>query len=91
MPEGGERTERDDAEAIAVRTAVAALPVAQRQAVILRYFADLPIRDVASVMGCPESTVKTHARRALESLRHSGLLADESRLCGDDVDVEEAG
>jgi DNA-directed RNA polymerase specialized sigma24 family protein len=44
--------------------------------VILRYFADLPIRDVAAVMECPENTVKTHVRRACTRLRVSGLLAE---------------
>jgi len=79
--------EHDDAEAVSVRAAVAALPQAQRRAVILRYFADLSIRDVATVMGCPENTVKTHTRRALEALRHSGLLDDEPAWR--DVDAEE--
>ena len=31
-------------------------------------------RDVAIAMGCPENTVKTHTRRALETLRTRGLL-----------------
>ena len=89
VPRALELIERDNAEAVAVRAAVAALPPAQRQAVILRYFADLPIREVASVMGCPENTVKTHARRALESLRDSHLLRDEPPPCDVAVDVEE--
>jgi RNA polymerase sigma-70 factor (ECF subfamily) len=72
--------EHDSADALAVRAAVAALPTAQRQAVILRYFADLPIRDVAAVMECPENTVKTHVRRACARLRMSGLLHDDSGL-----------
>jgi RNA polymerase sigma-70 factor (ECF subfamily) len=64
----------DSADALAVRAAVASLPTVQREAVILRYFADLPIRDVAAVMECPENTVKTHVRRACARLRVSGLL-----------------
>jgi RNA polymerase sigma factor (sigma-70 family) len=90
MPRGDTRVEPDDAEAVAVRAAVAALPLAQRQAVILRYFADLPIREVASVMRCPENTVKTHTRRALESLRASDLHDDEPSSCELEVGVEEA-
>jgi RNA polymerase sigma-70 factor (ECF subfamily) len=74
----------DAADALAVRAAVAALPTAQRQAVILRYFADLPIRDVAAIMECPENTVKTHVRRACARLRVSGLLED-----ADDADDAE--
>ena len=59
----------------------------QCRAVILRYFADLSIRDVATVMGCPENTVKTHTRRALESLRRSGLVDDEPAW--GDLDAEQ--
>jgi RNA polymerase sigma-70 factor (ECF subfamily) len=69
-------TDTDDATAvgIAVRAAVAELPDAQREALVLRYFADLSVHDVAVAMGCPENTVKTHTRRALEALRTRGLL-----------------
>jgi RNA polymerase sigma-70 factor (ECF subfamily) len=79
---------------LAVRAAVAALPTAQRQAVILRYFADLPIRDVAAIMECPENTVKTHVRRACARLRVSGLLddaddADDAEGLEDLEDLEE--
>jgi RNA polymerase sigma-70 factor (ECF subfamily) len=86
VPREGDVVERDGADAIAVRTAVASLPLAQRQAVILRYFADLPIREVAEVMDCPENTVKTHVRRACARLRSSGLLDDEPI---DDVPIED--
>jgi RNA polymerase sigma-70 factor (ECF subfamily) len=80
----------DSADAIAVRAAVASLPTAQREAVILRYFADLPIRHVAAVMECPENTVKTHVRRACARLRVSGLLdADDPDDVEDVDDVEE--
>ena len=77
----------DRASALAVRDALATLPLAQRQAVILRYFADLSVRDTAAAMRCPENTVKTHTRRALEALRSSGLLDDAI----DVVDEEEVG
>ena len=32
------------------------------------------MHDTALVMSCPENTVKTHTRRALEALRERGLL-----------------
>ena len=70
--------ESDRAAALAVRDAVAALPEPQRQALILRYFADLSVRETASAMRCPENTVKTHTRRALDALRLSGLVDDEA-------------
>lgn len=65
----------DDADALAVRGAVAALPVRQRTAVVLRYYADLTAADVAAVMGCRESTVRALTYQAIASLRErSGLL-----------------
>ena len=76
----------DRASVLAVRDALVTLPTAQRQALILRYFADLSVRDTAAAMHCPENTVKTHTRRALEALRSSGLLDDAI-----EIDDEEAG
>lgn len=58
-------------DARAVRDALATLPVAQRAALVLHYFADLPVREVALVLGVPEGTVKARlvrGRRALEAL-----------------------
>ena len=80
VPHGEAVVEADAVDVLAVRAAIAALPTAQRQAVILRYIADLPIRDVAAVMECPENTVKTHVRRACARLRMSGLLQDDPDL-----------
>jgi RNA polymerase sigma-70 factor, ECF subfamily len=74
---GNEELETDDATALAIRREVAALPDRQREALVLRYFADLSVRQVAVAMRCPENTVKTHTRRALEALRERGLLDDE--------------
>ncbi|MDQ3106334.1 MAG: sigma-70 family RNA polymerase sigma factor [Actinomycetota bacterium] len=58
---------------LAVRTAVARLPERQRRVIILRYFCDLPVRDVADRMGCPEGTVKSLTSQAIVALRASGL------------------
>ena len=66
----------DTASDLAVREAVAALPEPQRSALVLRYFADLPVKDVALLMACPTNTVKTHTRRALTALRAAGITAD---------------
>jgi RNA polymerase sigma factor (sigma-70 family) len=46
--------------------AVQELPTRQRSAVVLRYVADLPHRDIASAIGCSEEA----ARRSL----HEGLI-----------------
>jgi DNA-directed RNA polymerase specialized sigma24 family protein len=36
---------------------------------VLRYFADLPVTQVASATGISEGAVKVHAARAMSSLR----------------------
>jgi RNA polymerase sigma factor (sigma-70 family) len=59
----------DSAASVALRRAVAALPSRQRQAVALRFLADLPVSDVAAVMGCAEGTVKALTHRAMPTLR----------------------
>ena len=71
----------DPALHVALRDAVAALPDAQRRALVLRYFADLSVRDVADLMGCPTNTVKTHTRRALAALRDAGLVDPAPLAC----------
>ena len=47
---------------------VRALSVAQRDAVVLRYVDDLPLAEIARVMGCAEGTVKKHLQRARAAL-----------------------
>jgi RNA polymerase sigma-70 factor (ECF subfamily) len=57
-----------DARRIDLRRAVAALPRRQRATVYLHYYLDLPVSEVAQVLGCAEGTVKStlyDARRAL--------------------------
>jgi RNA polymerase sigma-70 factor (sigma-E family) len=58
-----------------VRRALAALPARQRAVLVLRYFEDLPEREVADLLGCSVGTVKTHASRGIWRLRE--LLGDE--------------
>jgi RNA polymerase sigma-70 factor, ECF subfamily len=54
---------------LSVRDAIATLPVRQRQAVVLRYLADLSIADVADAMGCATGTVKATLHQAMRSMR----------------------
>jgi len=68
-----EAVDRDPAIDLALRSALADLPGTMRAVLILRYFADLPVKEVASVLSCPEGTVKTLTARALTKLRNSGL------------------
>jgi len=53
---------------------LAALPIRQRQVLILRYFEDLSIEQTAQLLNCTTGTVKSYANRGLARLRE--LLAD---------------
>jgi RNA polymerase sigma-70 factor (sigma-E family) len=59
----------DPADAVAIRRAVAALPRRRRTALVLRYYADLPVSEVAALMGCAPGTVKSLTSKALTALR----------------------
>jgi RNA polymerase sigma-70 factor, ECF subfamily len=52
-----------------LRRAVLELPDRYREAVALRFFADLSLQEIAATTGRPLNTVKTHLRRGLEMLR----------------------
>jgi len=67
----------DVAEVLAVRAAVAALPPRQREAVVLRYFGDLSVEQVAQAMSCRPGTVKAHLHQAVANLRTSGLTTTD--------------
>ncbi|KRF18977.1 RNA polymerase subunit sigma-24 [Nocardioides sp. Soil797] len=46
-----------------------ALPQRQRAAVVLRFYEDLDHREIAGILGCSESTVRSQIHRALAALR----------------------
>lgn len=54
-----------------IRHAVLALPMAQRQAVVLRYLEDRPEVYVAELLDVPVGTVKFRLGRTLVALRMS--------------------
>jgi RNA polymerase sigma-70 factor (sigma-E family) len=66
---------------LSVREAIATLPTRQRQAVVLRYLADLALDDVADAMGCATGTVKATLHQAMKAMRVE--LDDQE---GDDAD-----
>jgi RNA polymerase sigma factor (sigma-70 family) len=49
--------------------AVQELPARQRSAVVLRYVADLPHRDIASALGCSEEAARRSLHEGLTKLR----------------------
>jgi RNA polymerase sigma-70 factor (ECF subfamily) len=57
-----------DEERQRLRQALEILPVEQREAVVLRYFSDLTVPEVAAVMGEREGTIKSRLSRALDKL-----------------------
>jgi RNA polymerase sigma-70 factor (ECF subfamily) len=59
---------------MALRDAVRNLPERERVAVILRFFADLSVRDTAAVMDTSESTVKFLTHSAVKRLRATSLF-----------------
>jgi RNA polymerase sigma-70 factor (ECF subfamily) len=73
-------------DGVAVRMGLVAalrrLPARQREAVALRYLADMSEDDVARSLGVSAGTVKQHVHRGLASLR--ALLGDEN-----EVEIEE--
>ncbi len=63
----------------AVVDAVLTLDDPYRSAILLRYFEDLPPRDIAARQGIPVTTVHTHLTRGLEQLRRRLDLSRGSR------------
>lgn len=52
------------------------LPERQRTAVVLRHVVGLPYAELATVMGCPEGTAKSHVARGVQRLR--ALIPEEA-------------
>jgi len=55
---------------VALLTALKALPAKQRQATVLHYLADLPVDQIAALMGVSGGTVKSWLHRARTTLAH---------------------
>lgn len=64
---GGDRI--DDADVLALRRAVAALPRRQRQAVVYRYWFGYSTAEAAELMGINAGSVKSAVTRAFATLR----------------------
>jgi RNA polymerase sigma-70 factor (sigma-E family) len=56
---------------------LATLPRQQRAVLVLRFYEDLPDDEIAAVLGCSASTVRSNASRGLASLRAAVPAQDE--------------
>jgi RNA polymerase sigma-70 factor (ECF subfamily) len=67
-----------------MRDCVARLPEKHRQIILLRFFEDASLPDMARVLGCPVGTIKSRLHHALEKLR-----AIKMNLCdlGGDIPI----
>jgi RNA polymerase sigma-70 factor (ECF subfamily) len=66
-----------------VKNAILGLPEYQRNVIILRFYNDMKIKDIAKVMDTNESTVKSRLRQAIEKIRNilsEGGEDNETRL-----------
>jgi len=52
-----------------IHEALEKISVNQRMAFILRYFEEMPVGEIAEILGCSEGAVRTHIRRAMLALR----------------------
>ena len=77
VPTPAEIVEREAARAAVVH-AVLQLPEAARQVVVLRYYRDLPTREIARLLDLPHETARTRLKRALAALR-AELETSEAR------------
>ena len=75
MPECGRGVTRDLAadasDRVALLQAIGGLPIQMRAAVVLRYYADLPVEAVAAALGKSPNTIKAQLQTALDRLRRT--------------------
>ncbi|MBI2918662.1 MAG: sigma-70 family RNA polymerase sigma factor [Chloroflexi bacterium] len=79
-PDEAEATALRNEERIIVSNALEVLPDEQYEAVMLRYYADLTVPEIARAMRCREGTVKSRLSRALDRL--AAVLRDGQRPRG---------
>jgi RNA polymerase sigma-70 factor (sigma-E family) len=64
----GRSDPRPDGDVVDVVGAIRQLPPSQRAAVVLYYFEDRPMVEIADILGCAEATVKVHLYKARRRL-----------------------
>lgn len=73
------RTVNDPSESVLVWRVIHTLPRRQRTALLARHYLNLSVAETSQLMDCPEGTVKTLTRKALQDIR---------RLLGHDASKE---
>lgn len=66
-----------------LREAVQALPEKHQRVILLRFFEDASLPEIAAVLGCSVGTVKSRLHYALENLREAQRGLNLSELWGD--------
>jgi RNA polymerase sigma-70 factor (ECF subfamily) len=83
MPDREPASDIDVASGLAERDFVGRelgrLPVEQRAVMVLHFFLDLPLTDVADILDIPVGTAKSRLHRGLESLR-SAMAEERNEL-----------
>jgi RNA polymerase sigma-70 factor (ECF subfamily) len=69
-------------EAVRVQTALAELPDHQREVVVLRYYQELALTEIAGALNIPVGTVKSRLSLGLRRLR-SRLMEEEQEHHGE--------
>ncbi|MDN7242799.1 sigma-70 family RNA polymerase sigma factor [Planococcus sp. N028] len=71
----------DIAQQLDVATALGLLPDKYKTVLMLRFYQDFTVKQIANVMDCPEGTVKTALHRGLTMLKKDlkGVYADEGQ------------
>jgi RNA polymerase sigma-70 factor (sigma-E family) len=69
LPERAVPPAADVEERLAMQDALRALPPGKRAVLVLRYFEDLPERQVAEILGCSVGTVRSQTHKAVAQLR----------------------
>ena len=69
--DGAEKNALNQELQVRLKRAIESLPDEQREIFLLREVADLQFNEIAKVVGCPENTVKSRMRYALEKLREA--------------------
>jgi RNA polymerase sigma factor (sigma-70 family) len=69
--------------AVLIKSAVALLPEHHQAVVLLRFYGDASLSEIAAALGVPEGTVKSRLHHALETLRNTPALVNLLSNLGD--------